>query len=70
MTTLEPFDFRFQPSIPVATIKQLAELGFLDRAENIVLVGASGRGQTHLAMALGLKASTYTSGQSSDLILL
>ncbi|HHY35702.1 MAG TPA: ATP-binding protein [Firmicutes bacterium] len=48
--------FDFQPSIPVATIKELAELGFLDRAENIVLVGPSGTGKTHLAIALGLKA--------------
>ena len=54
--TLESFDFSFQPSIPVATIKELAELGFLDRAENIVQVGPSGTGKTHLAIALGLKA--------------
>jgi len=54
--TLESFDFSFQPSLQPATIKELAELGFLERAENVVLVGPSGTGKTHIAIALGLRA--------------
>ena len=54
--TLESFDFAFQPSLPAAQIKELAELGFIDRAYNIVFVGPPGTGKTHLSIALGLKA--------------
>lgn len=54
--TLEAFDFRFQPSLPAARIRELAALGFLERAENVVLVGRPGTGKTHLATALGVRA--------------
>ncbi len=37
--TLEGFQFGFQPSLPAPLIRELAELGFLARAENLVLVG-------------------------------
>lgn len=53
---LETFDFSFQPSLPAARIRELAELGFLGNAENIVLVGRPGTGKTHLAIGLGLRA--------------
>ena len=43
--TLEGFQFEFQPSIPAPLIRELAELGFLARAENLVLVGAPGTGK-------------------------
>ena len=54
--TLEGFQFEFQPSIPAPLIRELAELGFLARAENLVLVGAPGTGKTHLSLALGIRA--------------
>jgi DNA replication protein DnaC len=43
--TLEAFDFAFQPSLSSARIRELAELGFLSRAENIVFVGPPGVGK-------------------------
>jgi DNA replication protein DnaC len=55
LRTLEQFDFSFQPALPAARIRELAELGFLDRAENILLVGRPGVGKTHLAIALALR---------------
>lgn len=54
--TLESFQFGFQPELPVALIKELARLDFLDRAENICAVGPPGTGKTHLLTALALKA--------------
>jgi len=54
--TLESFDFSFQPTLPATRVKELAQLGFLDRAENVIFVGPSGTGKTHLAISLGVKA--------------
>lgn len=54
--TLEEFDFAFQPSLSAARIRELAELGFLSKAENIVLVGRPGVGKTHLSIAVALRA--------------
>jgi DNA replication protein DnaC len=54
--TLEGFHFEFQPSIPAPLIRELAELGFLARAENLVLVGAPGTGKSHLGIAIGIRA--------------
>lgn len=54
--TLEQFDFSFQPSIDRKVIRELAGLSFVDRAENVVLLGPPGVGKTHLAVALGVKA--------------
>jgi DNA replication protein DnaC len=54
--TLEEFDFAFQPSLPAARLRELAELGFIDRKENLVFVGRPGTGKTHLATALAVRA--------------
>lgn len=55
--TLEQFDFGFQPSIDRKVVRELAGLGFVDRCENVVLLGPPGVGKTHLAVALGVKAA-------------
>jgi DNA replication protein DnaC len=55
LRTLETFDFSFQPSLSAARVRELAELGFLDRAENVLFVGQPGVGKTHLAIALALR---------------
>lgn len=62
--TLEQFDFGFQPALDQRKLEELATLGFLQDAGNVVLLGPPGVGKTHLAVALGLKAclagcSTY-----------
>lgn len=54
--TLEAFDFSYQPDLPVAVIKELARLEFLEKAENVVLVGPPGTGKGHLATGIALKA--------------
>ena len=42
--TLDDFEFDFQPSINKKEILELSNLGFIDRKENILLVGTSGVG--------------------------
>jgi DNA replication protein DnaC len=54
--TLEAYDFAFATGAPRTQIQELASLSFLERAENIVLLGPSGTGKTHLAIALGVLA--------------
>lgn len=56
LRTLEEFDFGFQPSLPAARVRELANLAFIDQAANVMLVGGPGVGKTHLAVALGLRA--------------
>ena len=44
--TLAEFDFSFQPSIKREQIDSLHELGFVGRAENVILLGPPGVGKT------------------------
>ncbi|EPK0763526.1 IS21-like element ISKpn7 family helper ATPase IstB, partial [Klebsiella pneumoniae] len=55
--TLEDYDFSFNPGVPKALVQELGSLAFVERAENVVLIGPSGIGKTHLAIALGYKAA-------------
>lgn len=54
--TLEEFDFTFQPSIKEKEVIKLSSLNFIEQKENIIFLGPSGVGKTHLAVALGIKA--------------
>lgn len=51
------FDFSFQPSIDERQIKDLCQLGFLENNENIVFLGSSGVGKTHLSISIGIEAA-------------
>jgi len=54
--TIEQYDFAFASGAPRAQIQELAALAFIERAENIVLLGPSGVGKSHLAQALAYRA--------------
>jgi len=56
MKTLEEFDFGQAPQIPAAKIRELAEGGYIERNEPVVLIGECGTGKSHLATGLCLAA--------------
>lgn len=56
MKTLEEFDFGKAPQIPAAKIRELAEGGYIERNEPVVLIGECGTGKSHLATGLCLAA--------------
>src|SRR5438067_1041791 len=76
MKTLEEFDFARAPQIPAAKIRELAEGGYITRAEPVVLIGECGTGKTHLASGLCVAACrqkkrvrfTTTAGLVNELV--
>jgi len=55
--TLGDFDFTFQPSLKREQIDSLHTLGFVERRENVILLGPPGVGKTHLAISLAIAAA-------------
>jgi len=53
---LEDFDFGAQTSINETLVRQLATGEYIEGRENVLLIGNSGTGKTHLASALGFTA--------------
>ncbi|MBA3916886.1 MAG: ATP-binding protein, partial [Acidobacteriales bacterium] len=54
--SLDSFDFVALPSLNKAMVLELARCEFLSRRENVLLIGNSGTGKSHLALGLGLAA--------------
>lgn len=54
--TLADFDWSFQPSVPRGLVEELATLQFVERGDNVVLVGSPGVGKSHLSIAIGYEA--------------
>jgi DNA replication protein DnaC len=54
--SIDAFDFSFQPGLDKESLLSLFGLSFVREKENIILIGPSGVGKTHLAIALGVAA--------------
>ena len=56
MKTLDEFDFSKAPQIQATKIHELAQGGYIERAEPIILIGDCGTGKTHLLTGLCVAA--------------
>jgi DNA replication protein DnaC len=56
ITTLEAFNWDFNPDINRSLIEELATLEFVHRRDVALFLGKPGTGKTHLALALGVRA--------------
>ncbi|MFD2654671.1 IS21-like element helper ATPase IstB [Gracilibacillus thailandensis] len=54
---VKDFDFEFQPSVNKQQILDFTTLRFIEDKENIVFLGPSGVGKTHLATSIGIAAA-------------
>ena len=54
---VKDFDFNFQPKINKQQILDFESLRFIEKNNNILLIGNSGVGKTHLATAIGIAAA-------------
>ncbi len=54
--SLDTFDFLSMPSLNKALVLELARCEYIERCHNVIVVGNSGTGKTHIALGLGLAA--------------
>jgi len=54
--SLDAFDFKVIPSLNKTLVLDLARGEYIDRRENVIALGPSGTGKTHVALGLGLAA--------------
>lgn len=54
---MKDFDFSFQPSINEGQIRGFENLKFLEQKQNILFIGSSGVGKTHLSVSIGIEAA-------------
>lgn len=55
---IDDFDFSYQPSINKAQILDLLTLRFIETNQNILFIGSSGVGKTHLATSIGMECAS------------
>jgi DNA replication protein DnaC len=57
VTTLESFDWKFNPKIDRSKVEELGKLEFVGRQGIALFLGETGLGKTHLALAIGVLAA-------------
>ncbi len=60
--TLEQFDFGFQPGIDRKVVRELAGLAFVERSENVILLGPPGVGKRTWQSLSGKSGGRWSSG--------
>lgn len=59
LKTMEEFDCsQLNDAVSTLFLQELASCQFIQNRQNVIMIGNPGRGKTHLAIALGLKACT------------
>lgn len=56
LKTMEGFDFEAAPELDRRLIRQLCTGDYIEQRKNVIFMGQSGRGKSHLATALGVEA--------------
>ena len=56
MKSLDSFDFKAIPKLNRMQVLELARCEWIERRENVIALGPSGTGKTHIALGLGLHA--------------
>jgi DNA replication protein DnaC len=54
--SLDSFDFKAIPALNKMQVLELARCEWVERRENVIALGPSGTGKTHIALGLGLSA--------------
>ena len=54
---IDDYDFKFAAGAPKKTVQTLQSMAFVERKENVIFLGPSGVGKTHLAISLGYLAT-------------
>ncbi len=54
--TMEGFDFDLTPDLDIRLVRELSGCDYIKERRNIIFLGRSGTGKTHLATALGVEA--------------
>ncbi len=54
---IDDYDFKFAAGAPKKTVQTLQSMAFVERKENVIFLGPSGVGKTHLAIGLGYMAT-------------
>lgn len=57
--SLEMFDLNAVPDLDIRLLRELADCGYIKEHRNIIFLGRSGTGKTHLATALGIEACKH-----------
>ena len=64
--SLDSFDFKVIPSLNKALVLELARCEYIERRENLIALGNSGTGKTHIALGLGWRPARRASRSASS----
>ena len=59
LKTMEGFDFQAASDLDIRVMRELSECDYIRERRNVIFLGRSGTGKTHLASALGVEACRH-----------